>query len=46
MREVYSPDYTLTPKDKKLSTKAVMQNNEDVAKAGIQGVPFEHAISK
>lgn len=46
MREVYNPDYVLTPKDKKLSTKAVMQNNEDVAKAGIQGVPFEHAINK
>lgn len=46
MREVYNPDYVLTPKDKKLSTKAVMQNNEDVTKAGIQGVPFEHAISK
>lgn len=46
MREVYNPDYVLTPKDKKLSTKAVMQNNEEVVKVGIQGVPFEHAISK
>lgn len=46
MREVYNPDYVLTPKDKKLSTKAVMQNNEEVVKVGIQGVPFEHAINK
>lgn len=46
MREVYNPDFALTPKDKKLSTKAVMQNNEDVTKAGIQSVPFEHIINK
>lgn len=46
LREVYNPDFKLTPKDKKLSTKAVMQNNKDVVKAGIQGVPFEHTINK
>ncbi|RDU70140.1 hypothetical protein CQA62_01650 [Helicobacter cholecystus] len=46
LREVYDPDYKITPKDKKLSTKAVKQNNEDVAKVGIQGVPFEHTINK
>lgn len=46
LKEVFDPDFKLTPKDKKLSTKAVMKNNEDVAKVGIQGVPFEHIISK
>lgn len=46
LREVYNPDYKLSPKDKKLSTKEVMENNEDVAKVGIQGVPFEHTINK
>lgn len=46
MREIYSPDYRLTPKDKKQDIKMIEQNTEDAAKAGIQSVPFVHIMKK
>lgn len=46
MREIYNPEYKLTPKDKTKNIDLIQKNNEDVAKAGIQSVPFEHIIKK
>lgn len=46
MREIYSPDYRLTPKDKKQDIKMIEQNSQESLKAGIKSVPFIHIIKK
>lgn len=46
MQEVFSPDYQLKPADKKQDISKIQKNSEDVVRAGIQSVPFEHIIKK
>lgn len=46
MKEIYSPDYRLMPKDKKQDIKIVEQNSQDAIKAGVQSVPFIHTINQ
>lgn len=46
MQEIFNPDYQLKPSDKTQDISTIEKNNEDVAKAGIQSVPFEHIIKK
>lgn len=46
MKEIYNPDYRLTPKDKKQDIQMIEQNSEDAIKAGIKSVPFVHIMKK